>query len=350
MTDYNKAAGAATKFIRKFMPDCTRVLTAIDPDEGYIRTAGFAPGDEAAMRAFIYEWIGKRGLYFCPNGDLRPVADITNKSRKTDIGVARVLQVDLDRYKDEPDPTVGREKGLSLLADPPAGVPGPPSVIINSGNGLNAYWLLRAAVAIDGDLKRAAEVERYGRGLAQALGGDATFDVTRILRLPFTINLPNGKKRALGLKPVWAKVIKFEPTLTYDLEQFPTAEATGSRLRDPDVAARIIDAYQIGDAVTPDDIDDIDVSDRTRVIIELGHYPGEEREGGRSSWLFTVIKALIHCGEPDEIILGTIMNPDWEISESVLEKPDPEHYARRQIARAHVRISAEIAEELDEFD
>ena len=41
-------------------------------------------------------------------------------------------------------------------------------------------------------------VEAENRAIDAALGGDATFNIDRLLRLPGTLNFPNRKKRAKG--------------------------------------------------------------------------------------------------------------------------------------------------------
>lgn len=224
-----------------------------------------------------------------------------------------------------------------MLRDPPEGVPGPPSVAVMSGNGVNALWLLREPVQIDGDLNRAAEIERYGRGLADALGGDATFNVDRILRLPWTVNLPDKRKVERGLKPVATRVLWFRRARLYELHDFTPAESDG---RHHEGEARFIADYapRIGPPVTPDSLAHLGVSERCEMIISLGCIPGVEKESGRSAWMFSAIVSMIGSGVSNEEILGALLNADWAISESVLEKPDSEGYARRQIARAHAYL------------
>ena len=67
----------------------------------------------------------------------------------------------------------------------------PPNVVINSGGGFHAYWLLREPVTIDSEDKR-FEVERIMQGMILAYGDgadDATKDITRILRTPNFYNI-----------------------------------------------------------------------------------------------------------------------------------------------------------------
>lgn len=65
-----------------------------------------------------------------------------------------------------------------------------PSVLIDSGGGLHAYWLLRDTWALDNDdTRRAAEIVQR-LWVQQVIGADASVhDLTRILRIPGTPNL-----------------------------------------------------------------------------------------------------------------------------------------------------------------
>ncbi len=341
-----RAAEASIQFLKRWNRNGPWVITALDPDEGYIRTRAFGPDDVEAMRAFILEWRRKRNLYFQPNPDLRPVADITTKARKDHMAAAITLQVDIDGYKVDEDREAGKARVLhTLIEELPEGIPGPPSIINSSGNGFNCFWLLREPFVLDGDIEKALEVERYNRGLAQAFGGDKTTDVNRLMRLPWSINWPNETKRRLGLVPIMARQVKFDSGVRYDLSDFPTVE--GGRAGDPKREALITAKHKIGAPVGIASIDELDVPERTKVIIEFGSYPGEERKS-RSEWLFAAIISMIRAGEADETILGVITDTPWEISHSVLEKPDPQTYARRQIARAHAWLSVRAEEEFDD--
>jgi len=337
-------------WLRRWSPKGPWVLTAIDADEGFIRTSGFGPDDEEAMRRFLADWRGRRGLYFQVNPDLRAPGDIARKARKEHIASAVALHLDLDApYKAGGDRDVARVEAMRVLTKAlPPGIPGPPSFLNNSGNGLQAFWLLDQPVPIHGDLGRAEAVERYNRGIAVAFGGDSTTDVSRILRLPGSINWPNAQKRARGLTPVLAKPIKFDMGLRYRLDQFPVAD--GSVTRPTTLAAEhAATRLQIGPPVSVADLDDLKVPDRTKVLIAIGAEADQPR-AGRSENLFAAICALLRCGEADEVVLGVITDPRWRISDSVLDKPDPGGHGRHQIRRAHAWLSSQTRSEFDGDD
>lgn len=63
-----------------------------------------------------------------------------------------------------------------------------PDLLVDSGGGVHAYWLLRTPVLVR-DEQRGAQLESINRGLVDRFGGDInTCDLTRILRVPGTFN------------------------------------------------------------------------------------------------------------------------------------------------------------------
>jgi hypothetical protein len=334
---------AAIQFLQRWAQQGPWVLTALDPERNFIRTRAFGPGSLAACRGWIRYWQTcetPRNIYFQVNPDLRPLGEIDKKGRKEHIAAVVALHADIDAYKDGEDLEAGRQRVLKALTDNlPPGVPGPPSVINSSGNGYNVLWRLREPIVLSGqdDIE---VVEARNRWLAVTYGGDMTTDVSRNLRLVGTVNYPNERKRARGLVPVMSHTVELDTSRRYELVQFQAADpfrgASGA------VAAEHI---QIGSAIGIEDLDELDVPERTKIIIALGAHPDEERES-RSEWLFSGICSMIACGVDNETILGVLTDPQWAISESVLEKPSPEEYARRQIVKAHARLTALAAKEL----
>lgn len=102
----------------------------------------------------------------------------TQASKKTDITQVTALWLDVDGIDDN---YYQRLEEFKM----------PPNVVINSGGGYHAYWLLREPVTIDSEDKR-FEVERIMQGMILAYGDgadDATKDITRILRTPNFYNI-----------------------------------------------------------------------------------------------------------------------------------------------------------------
>lgn len=70
-----------------------------------------------------------------------------------------------------------------------------PTLIVDSGGGLHAYWLLREPL----DIKEAPEAGQIMRRLAAVLSGDVVCDPPRILRLPGTHNHKQAPPRPVRL-------------------------------------------------------------------------------------------------------------------------------------------------------
>ena len=115
------------------------------------------------------------------------------KAKKTDIVAVRFAHVDIDPPKGGGAfDKVKIEVGLVAL-------PFPPSLIIDSGGGLQAFWRLAGPA-------EPSDIEAVNRGLAEHLGGDNCHNIDRLMRLPGTVNYPNAKKRSAGRTNSLAKV------------------------------------------------------------------------------------------------------------------------------------------------
>jgi hypothetical protein len=331
----NESRQAQTaRFLSTWCSPFPAVLTAIHPDNGHIVTAGFAPGGDEDIANFLGRYNGHYGLYFGVNGDCRAAAAISTKSRKGHISHALAAHLDIDVYKhgDADKATV-----VKKLHQPPPGVPGPPGLVINSGNGLQAFWRFNAPYQLKAVPHRLARIEGINRRLAELFGGDHTHDITRVMRVPGTVNLPNKIKRAMGLQPVVSSIVSFDEDCRYDLEKFGGAWARPTRT----MSAHLL---EIGGPDHVEALDSLIVPETTKLLIALGARPGVER-ASRSEWLFSAILSMIRCGERNETILGVITDERWAISASVLDKPDPDHHGRRQIRRAHAWLSGTVRED-----
>lgn len=145
----------------------------------------------AATDWAVSENIKGKGIYWTVN----LVSEGCNKKpTKADIVAARFVHVDID-----PPKGGGALDKLQTQAEL-AALPVPPSLIIDSGNGLQAFWRLAGPAS-------QSDVEAVNRGLAECLGGDNCHNIDRLMRLPGTVNYPNAKKRAAGRTIALAKVI-----------------------------------------------------------------------------------------------------------------------------------------------
>jgi hypothetical protein len=115
-----------------------------------------------------------------------------------------------------------------------------PTLLVHTGNGLQAWWLYQRPAAISGAWP-AEQFEAINRGIAQRLGGDHVHDLARVLRVPGTVNLPDEKKRARGCVPVMARLLDGSGPSYHPFDFLPMATpqitSPGRRPRSLPVAA-----------------------------------------------------------------------------------------------------------------
>jgi hypothetical protein len=106
------------------------------------------------------------------------------RRKKADVTHAPALWVDVDG--------VTAEEGYNRVIQAPV----PPSIVVFSGGGVHAYWLLNQPVAINAATRD--KFEATLRALAKATGGDEqTCEVARVMRLPGTVNTKPGRNGAI---------------------------------------------------------------------------------------------------------------------------------------------------------
>jgi len=141
---------------------------------------------------------------------------------KADVTSVHDLWGDIDD-KRFGDGRAGAESALDAF-------PLPPTLLVDSGGGLHPYWQLRAPLRLDGrNDPLVARIESLLQRLYLSLGVDAVQDVSRVLRLPGSLNTKHQPPR-----PV--RVLLHDPAAIYTLEDFeallpPPPRATRTRAR-----------------------------------------------------------------------------------------------------------------------
>lgn len=306
----------ALHFINWAHPGGPWVLTAIPVEGGRTTTATFF--DLGAAKGWLAEYSGKQNIYWTVNR-VRGATD--KKPKKEDIEEAVMLHVDLDPRKGE-DVAKEQARILRLLEEfSPS-----PSAIIYSGGGYQAFWRLDEPMYIGGTPERWVDVEACNRQLGIVLGGDATWNVDRIMRLPGTINLPDEKKRKKGRVMALAAVHKIGGQ-TYPLRDFtptPEQKASGNGTIEfadlPRVALNDLPAT---------------VSERTRMLIVHGDDPDDpDRYSSKSEAMWAVTCDMVRAGCTDVQIAAVLLDPGYGVSDHPLRQKRSEDYAARQIERA----------------
>ena len=218
------SAGESRNRVRPVPADLHRASLCLGPKKvgaGEFLTALFGPYYGSGRHGFIeIRVIGERGVrsYF-----FRGLASFGRKrfesktchtyygllprerkeGRKEAVEWALALWTDLDGKNF----TGGKEEAWARLRTFPL----PPSVILDSGHGLQALWLLREPERVE----ESGLIEGSLAGLAKALNGDpAVCELARIFRLPGSFNVKDPKN------PIEVKVKFFNPRGRYQLSDF----------------------------------------------------------------------------------------------------------------------------------
>lgn len=341
------ATGADHKDLLAFLigwsPDGPWWPTAIPREGGGTETRTFT--DLGALADWARGLVGVKNLYFHVN-DLSPGAK--SKGKKADVTRIRGLHVDVDaRVPDggwptsEPTPerladlskhcAAERDRIRRLVVDGvgwPANLPRP-TAIVDSGGGYQCFWLFAEGEEVAPDLAEALNMM-----IAGLLDGDRpTVDVSRVMRLPGTVNLPSEKKRWRGRVDTPTRLVWADWSCRFRVADFPEpvkpkeAKAGGA-------AGRVALSADLPKVASLDDLP-ATVSDRTRMLISNGDDPDDPtRYPSRSEVLFAVLCEMVRAGVDDDVMAAVILDPDYGISAHVLEQPRPRQYVQRQIQRA----------------
>lgn len=154
-------------FLNEFLEKTTYNLEIRAIYKSEIKTGFFRDTNEAVK--FIERFYKTKHIYF------GVYSREGEKGTKEFVREATCLFADLDfdKYKN------GEGEAKLALSDFPL----QPSMIVHSGNGLHAYWMLQESIPAD------LSIERYLRGIAVTLKSDTTVaEIARILRVPGTFN------------------------------------------------------------------------------------------------------------------------------------------------------------------
>lgn len=352
MTEKQQKPQGGGETIRFVNPEGPWTLVFRKADQDGMSGQCFQKGQESQMDAEITRLTQRNcNVYFHV---AVPALVRNSKLKKTEIAHTNLLWVDIDCPEglypplDHADPQDQAERDwlkwssevLSKLDKPPQGVPSV-FMIISSGSGYHVYWKLSEATS------DWARVEAAMLWLARALDGDeACHNRDRILRVPGTPYEPDKRKRDAGRKPGTVKRLRMDLKAVHALEVFRTDNVhKPSKLNDDGTVTEI----KLGAAVVIESLDflrdEYGIDDSTLVAIGYGRdrYHPKEKDNSRSAWVFHVCCTLARANVPPEITLGLLMDPEWGISESVLEMKDPQKYAERQVRRGmHAALDPDL--------
>lgn len=260
-----------------------------------------------------------RGVYWTVNCTR---SQLSRKPSKNDISEARYLHVDVD-------PPFDRERTLEALRTAQA----PPSLIVDSGNGLQAFWGLEEAST---DLKT---VEELNSRLITAYCGDSgTYNVDRLMRLPGTVNFPSDKKRQAGRVPVLAAIIEEDTGRRHSLAELSAWLPVSPKAT---LAATALVPRQYGLRT----LQDLKIEPGSRLHALITAPPKQDR----SAAVFACACEMRRAGYADEQIGGILLNPEYPISAHCREQADPQRSVHRALSASEEAVAKLGGVGLDDF-
>jgi len=180
----------ASKFLAEFFGGVTTQaveIRALPNEHGAGRAAPLFTRDPADIEVHCARWDGQeRAVYF------GVVTRLLSMCKGTRAGLAELiaLWVDIDCTKQNLDKVFVSKKLTEMML--------PPSLIVDSGHGLHAYWHLKEALDVRQEAPGVAELEAGIVGALKQLaaiccGDPAVCDLARIMRLPGTHNTKGGE-------------------------------------------------------------------------------------------------------------------------------------------------------------
>lgn len=163
--------------------------------------------DAGELCNFITKWDQEeRGLFFA----VSTIKDPNKKRGKDNVAEISMLHADIDQ-KDVDDTQADVERKLKTLRHPP-------SMVVSSGHGSHAYWLLTESI-VDPDVE---SFEALLKQLSDVVGGDLQVcEIARVMRLPGSHNTKNGEMKRVEIvhAPVDAegRLIRYEMS---DIEEW----------------------------------------------------------------------------------------------------------------------------------
>ena len=297
--------------------------------EKHIRTR-----DGNNIVVFITKWTRKfRGSFFCV-ATLREhaVARTPGGSPRNKDNVAEIalLHSDIDL------------KGILITLDEVVRIlrqlEFPPSVIVLSGNGVHAYWLLSEAIVIDPGDYAVERIEGINDMLADMLGGDHVSDVCRLMRLPGTINSKGGTAKMV-------EVVKGDYGVRYEVDDLEAMVLGAPALiaRKPKASAAGRGKAAAGGLSNPH----LEYAKAAGFHVPLNVdelLAGMVRgENVYMSARDIMLSMLNHGHEPDEIV-GRLCQRMAEVTDPAQHRPDKDVKDMRRLMNLTLRKFPEILE------
>jgi len=234
---------------------------------------------------------------------------LNKKPSKADITHARFIHVDIDPPKSGGAFHKGEITAAILAIDHP------PSFVIDSGGGLQAFWRL------DDPCANLASIEAINTQVRDWFDADACQNIDRLMRVPGSVNWPDKKKQMRGRVAKVATFASPNDGAVYSPEElaasFPPANHPA-----PSTGGAVAPPAEV-ELLTPDALS-LSSLDPLRLAIETP--PGQDRSGDG----LAATRLMANAGLTDAQIMGVLLNPANTVSAHYLDQRDP----RRAVARS----------------
>ena len=320
-SDSENQTTKAISFLRAIGP--RRPVASIDPETGGIVVRTLKTPHDA--REWILPRNGTKNLYYTINPTKKPME---RKPKESDIAEGQFHHVEADPMEGESAEAARKRHRAAFKS----GVVPMPTLIYDSGNGVVALWKLETPVPFT-DAASIEEFKAVNKALALALGGkakgyDTCYSVDHLLRLPYTTNLPDARKRKAGRQTEQAGNVEHFRDNAYSEFDFPAVEAPP-----------IVPGRAIGPAEPVESLDELRLPDHVRALVEEPHEEGGKYDS-RSERDFAGIVGMVRNQVPPEQVLGVLTSGEWPIGERLRERDDPDEAARKEVERALAKCSA----------
>lgn len=237
--------------------------------------------------------------------------NLHKKASKNDVTAGRLCHVDID------PPKTGGAFDKGAIVEGMAEIECPPSFIIDSGGGLQAFWRL------DEPCKNLASIEYINSQIRDYCDADNCQNIDRVMRLPGSVNWPDAKKRARGRVPSLAKFAMPDDGTVYEPHVlsagFPPAKVSAQSSEGVAVSmpANV-------EALTPDDLG---LSALDPIRLAISEPPGRDRSGDGVA----AARLMANAGLTDEQIVGILLNPANPVAAHYMGQRDPKRAAARTL-------------------
>lgn len=302
MASFNEVAAEA------FLGSLDQIhLVSINPHTNAVKGRDFGSNLANASEWASIENEAGANIYWTVNSVRK---NLDKKPSKADITGARFVHVDID------PPKTGGAFDKGLVIEALENLTTPPSFVIDSGGGLQAFWRLTASC------QNLVNIEAINTQVRDLFDADACQNIDRLMRVPGSINWPDAKKKARGRKPALASVIRDDDGTVYTPEELAAAFPPAKER--VEVQHAHVNLPALVQFKTPDDLG---LSALDPVRLAISEPPGTDRSGDGVA----AARLMANDGFDDQTIMGVLLNPANPVSAHYLDQRDPKRAVARTI-------------------